>query len=114
MPDAYRAGGVVFQPSFDIDRRHATSAGGRNCLTIAPVSEIPGGKDPVDTGCRGTSPREDITVVVHSNLAPEDVAVGYMAYGHENASDGQDLLTTIAHVAKLDPLHLRPTEHLGD
>src|ERR1700691_3295414 len=74
-----------FEPSLSIDRRHASSARGRDCLPINPISNVACGKDTVDISVGGTRLYFQIAEFIHVELIAKDLRVGLMADRDKNS-----------------------------
>ena len=73
-----------FQIPFTINRRHATTSGGGDCLAVDVVLDIAAGEDAGDVG-PGTLAGDKIAVLVHFNLSLEELRVGIMTDRHKKS-----------------------------
>src|SRR5262249_5626552 len=80
---------VLFQELFCAHSGHAAGAGRRHCLAIVMVLDIASGEHAGDTGLAAVAGNE-ITVLVHFQLALEHFGVGIVADGDEEAFHRQD------------------------
>lgn len=79
---------VGVEPSLAVDCCHATGSGGGNSLAIDVVLHVTAGKHTLDVG-EGTVVGHEVTVFVGDELTGEQVGIGPMADGHEDAGDGE-------------------------
>src|ERR1700730_9204094 len=82
---------VVLEKSFGVDCCHAAGSCGRDCLAIAVVLDVAGSENTLNAGL-GTVVGDNVSLVVHLELALKDLRVWVMPDGHEYAlgHDGHD------------------------
>src|SRR5207249_3179667 len=68
-----------------VDRGHAARAGGGHRLAVARVLDVAAGEDAGDVGLRRPWPGHDVAALVHLELAREELRVGLVADGDEEA-----------------------------
>ena len=85
----YYIGKLFRQISFGLHCSLATTAGCDNGLTVIGVGAIAGGEHPLHARAWRVALGLDIAHAVHVELATEDVGIGLVANGKEEAIDRQ-------------------------
>ncbi len=101
------------QRSASIDG-HAAGAGGGDGLTVDVVLHIAAGEDTVDVGCRRAVLGEQVPLLVDVEDIGEQVGVGTVSDGDEQAGDRQGRLLGGLDVAHADSFDLLVAVDVGD
>ena len=84
---------ICLEPALGVDGGHAARAGGGDRLAVGVVLHVAAGEDAVDVGVRRAGLGDEVAVVVHVEHALEQVGVGPMADGDEQAGDRQRVVS---------------------
>src|SRR3954470_3976425 len=100
---------VGFEPPFGIECSHATRAGGGDGLAVGVVLDVAAGEDALDVGGGGALGQagDEVAGVLHRELALEQVGVGEVPDGDEEAGHGQRRQLVGHEVTNLKTLDLR-------
>src|SRR5690242_10158803 len=80
---------VLREEALGVDRRRAAGARGGDRLPVARVGDVAGGEDALDVGARRRAFDDEVTDLVHRQLAAKQVGVGFVSNGEEDALAGE-------------------------
>src|SRR6056297_3515606 len=101
-----------FEPALRVDRGGAAGTGGGDGLAVDVVLHVAAGEDAVDVGTAARRPGDEVAVVLHGQLTLEQVGVGLVADGDEQAGEGPGAALAGDGVLDHEALDARVAEHV--
>jgi hypothetical protein len=96
---------ALFEPTLDVQGRHAAAPGRRNGLAVPVIGKIARREDTLDTCSRGASLGQYVTLGVEGDLVPQDIGVRDVPDGNEDAPHIQKSFVSGLNVAEPEPLN---------